>query len=287
MIRKDVTLQSEGIRIAGELYLPAGESPYHTICVCHGIPSGNPDPGDEGYPLLARRICRQGFAVFIFNFRGTGDSGGDLDILGWTRDLKAAIDYLWALPGVGRSHLSLLGFSGGAAVSVYVASRDRRVSSVITCACPAEFTFLTEVDEPQSVIDHFRNIGAIRDKSFPHSAREWLNGFRLVNPVEHVAGISPVPLLLVHGNRDELVDVSHAYKLYDRAGEPKQISIIDGAEHRLRQNDRAMTVATNTSFLNAVNRMKLPPRCLLKMSTLLHFRGGEAMIYIYAILFAA
>jgi fermentation-respiration switch protein FrsA (DUF1100 family) len=44
----------------------------------------------------------------------------------------------------------------------------------------------------------------------------------------------------VHGNRDETVEVSHAYKLYDEAGEPKQLIIIDGAEHGLRQNDRAM-----------------------------------------------
>ena len=30
--------------------------------------------------------------------------------------------------------------------------------------------------------------------------------------------------------------------LYDRAREPKQIIIINGAEHRLRQNDRAMAI---------------------------------------------
>ena len=57
--------------------------------------------------------------------------------------------------------------------------------------------------------------------------------------------IAPRPLLLVHGNRDETVDVSHAYKLYARAGEPKQLSIVDGAGHRLRQNDKAMTIITD------------------------------------------
>ncbi len=45
------------------------------------------------------------------------------------------------------------------------------------------------------------------------------------------------PLLLVHGSKDEVVEVRHAYKLYDSAGEPKQIIIVDGAEHRLRQNE--------------------------------------------------
>ncbi len=172
MVRKKVTLKVEGLKLVGQLYLPGegDRTPYSTVCVCHGIPAKSPDPSDRGYPLLAERICHQGFTVLIFNFRGTGASNGNLDILGWTRDLEAVIDYLYPLPEVDRSRLSLLGFSGGAAVSVYVAAQDKRVSSVVTCACPAEFSFLTEVSEPQSVIDHFRSIGAIRDEGFPHSA---------------------------------------------------------------------------------------------------------------------
>jgi fermentation-respiration switch protein FrsA (DUF1100 family) len=46
----------------------------------------------------------------------------------------------------------------------------------------------------------------------------------------------------VHGSKDELVEVSHARWLYDKAREPKQIIIIDGAGHRLRQNNRAMAI---------------------------------------------
>ncbi|MBA7619714.1 hypothetical protein ES703_27055 [subsurface metagenome] len=243
MVKKAVVLEVEGINISGQLYLPTGKAPHPTVCVCHGIPARVPDPGEaRGYPLVAERICREGFAVLIFNFRGTGASGGNLDVLGWTRDLKVVIDYLCTLPEVDKSRLSLLGFSGGAAVSVYVASQDSRVSCVAACACPAEFTFITEVDEPWSVVDHFRSIGAIRDEDFPQSTEEWLNDFRLVRPVEYVAGIAPRPLLLVHGSKDETVDMSHAYRLYDKAGEPKQIIVVDGAGHRLRQDDRAMAI---------------------------------------------
>ncbi len=242
MPNRVVTLPVDGLDIVGQLYLPDDQAPYPTVCVCHGIPAKNRDPGDGGYPLLAERICREGFAVLIFNFRGTGASGGNLDILGWTRDLKAAIDYLWALPEVDRSYLSLLGFSAGAAVSVYVASQDKRISSIVTCACPAELTLVTQVDEPQSVIDHFRSIGAIRDDDFPPSTQDWLNGFRLVSPIKYIAGIAPRPLLLVHGRQDETVEVSDAHKLYTQAGEPKQIIIVDGAGHRLRQNEPAMAI---------------------------------------------
>jgi dipeptidyl aminopeptidase/acylaminoacyl peptidase len=242
MRTKLVALEVDGLNIVGQLYLPPADMPYPTVCVCHGIPAGIPDPSDRGYAALADHICHQGFAVLIFNFRGTGDSGGNLDILGWTRDLKAVIDYLYALPQVDRSRLYLLGFSGGAAVSVYVAAQDSRVSSVVACACPAEFTFFNQAGEPQSLIDHFRSIGAIRDSDFPPSAQEWLNGFKLVKPINYVAGIFPRPLLLVHGSQDETVEVSQAHRLYAQAGEPKRLAIVEGAGHRLRQNGEAMAI---------------------------------------------
>lgn len=242
MMTKPVILEIDGLKIDGRLYLPGGRT-YPIVCVCHGIPSGNPpNPEDGGYPLLAEKICQHGFAVFIFNFRGAGTSGGNLDMLGWSRDLRGVIDYLYTLPEVDRSHLLLLGFSAGAAVSVFVASQDKRVSSVVACACPAEFTFLTKSDNRLSIIDHFRCIGTIRDKDFPRSNEEWINGFGLVSPIKCIAGIAPRPLLLVHGNRDETVDISHAYKLYAEAGEPKQLIVVDGAGHRLRLDDRAMSI---------------------------------------------
>jgi len=244
MIKRDVTLNLENIHIKGRLYLPGkgDRSPYQTLCICHGIPSGAPpDPADSGYPSLAEKICRQGFAVFIFNFRGAGTSGGNLDLAGWIRDLKAVIDYLYALPEVDRSHLSLLGFSAGAAVSVCVVAEDTRISSVVACACPAAFRF----DDPSPWIEQFRRIGAFRDKNFPPSIAEWTEGFKSVSPIDYIAGISPRPLLLVHGSDDEVVTLSEAFGLFMEAEEPKQVIVIDGAGHKLRRNDRAMAIAVD------------------------------------------
>ena len=240
MIIKDTVLEVDRIEIVGQLYLPDGRTPCHMVCICHGIPARIPDPGERGYPVLAEKVCGEGFGAFIFNFRGAGMSGGNIDMLGWTRDLKGVLDYLYDLPEVDRSHLSLLGFSGGAAVCIYVASQDRRISSVVSCACPAEFSLLTKTDNIETVIEHFRSIGCIRDRDFPNSIEEWLDGFRVINPIKHIAGIAPRSLLLVHGDQDETVNVSHAYNLYDSAGEPTKLVIIEGAGHRLRQNEAAM-----------------------------------------------
>ena len=241
MKREFVILEVDGNILAGWLYLPEGGGRHPAVCLCHGIPSGNPpDPGDGGYPLLAETVCRQGFAVMIFNFRGTGESGGNLDILGWTRDLQAAVDYLYRAPDVDGSRLWLAGFSAGAATSVYVASRDRRVSGVAACACPADFSLILEDQGWESFTERFRNMGAIKDADFPTSVEGWLDNFREVTPLDHVAGIAPRPLLLVHGSGDETVPVSHARRLYERAGEPKQLVVLEGAGHRLRQDERAV-----------------------------------------------
>ena len=245
MHQKQVSFHVDGLNLAGRLYLPALKALHPVVCICHGIPAKKPDLNDKGYPLLAETICENGFAVLIFNFRGAGASEGNLDMLGWTKDLKAVIDYLVTVPELDSHRIALLGFSGGAAVSVYVASKDRRVSAVSACACPAEFTFLTDVERPQSIIEHFRSIGVIRDDKFPHSIDEWLNSFTIVSPINHVAGIAPTPLLLVHGDRDETVPVHHAYQLYDKAGEPKRIEIVDGAGHQLRKNGQAVTIITD------------------------------------------
>jgi dipeptidyl aminopeptidase/acylaminoacyl peptidase len=250
MMFENIILRVDEIDITGRLYIPDdGRSNFPAVCICHGIPSGNPaNPDDGGYPLLAEQVCDRGYAVFIFNFRGAGTSGGNLDMLGWTKDLDAVIEYLYQRPEIDSSFLSLLGFSAGAAVSVYTAAHDSRVTSVIACSCPAEFGFI----DPESALERFRNIGTIRDKDFPNSISEWAEGFRQVSPINCIQDISPRPVVIIHGEDDEVVNISHAYRLYDKAGEPKRLYTIPGAGHRLRNNEQALEKVFE--FLDSTNR---------------------------------
>ena len=247
---KDANLAVDSLTIVGQLYWPEDmDPPYPAVILCHGIPSGLVDPTDGGYPLLAKTISEEGFAVYTFRFRGTGASQGNLDIAGWTHDLKAVIDYLWGLPEIDHGRLSLVGFSAGASVSIYVAAQDKRVSSIIACAAPANFNAISEPGKSQLTLDYFRKIGIIRDPDFPPSVAEWLNGFRRINALHSVADIAPRPLLLLHAKGDAVVPVSNAEKLYEAAGEPKQIIIVEGTEHRLRRDELA--VDTIISWLKA------------------------------------
>jgi len=237
---REIRLKADGLGLVGELHVPPGDKVHPTLCICHGIPAAPPDPTDRGYTLLAQRFCHAGFVALIFNFRGTGRSEGNLDILGWSRDLQAALDFLYDLNEVDKARFCLLGFSGGAAVSVYTAAHDTRVSSVVTCACPADFRSFRQRETPLDSIKRFRQIGAIRDKDFPPSIEEWQKGFETVSPINWIDKISPRPLLLVHGDADELIPLEHAYKLYQKAKEPKELKIIPGAKHRMRLEKAAM-----------------------------------------------
>ena len=236
-------LQSNGLKLAAEVYIPAGDRPRPGLCICHGIPAVSHNPEDKGYSILAQKFCAAGFVTLIFNFRGAGTSEGNFDILGWSRDLQAAVDFICHLERVDRSYICLLGFSGGAAVSVYVAAHDSRISSLAACACPADFASLSSKEDIMSDLQHFRDIGVIRDKDFPPSLQEWMKGFETISPIQWIDKISPRPLLLLHGDGDEVVPVKHAHELYQKAEEPKELRIIPGAMHKLRLEETAMAAA--------------------------------------------
>jgi len=237
---REICLHSDGFELAGELHIPSEEGQHPALCICHGIPAGPPDPVDSGYTLLAGRFCAAGFVTLIFSFRGAGKSEGNLDILGWIRDLEAALGFLCRQENVDMTRLCLLGFSGGAAVSVYTAAHDSRVSSVALCACPAEFGPLRANESTADLIQGFRNIGVIRDAGFPASVEEWERGFEIVTPVNWLDRIAPRHLLLVHGDADELIPLEHAHRLYEKAREPRELRVIAGARHKLRIDDAAM-----------------------------------------------
>ena len=246
------SVHSDDLKIAGELYHPTEtQGPQPVLCICHGIPATPSDPADRGYPLLAEKFAAEGFLTCIFNFRGAGESEGNLDLLGWTRDLAAVIAYLSQREDVDSSRISLMGFSGGAATSTYVAAHNQFISALVICACPAEFSIITTGQSLEAFLDQCRAVGAIRDDDFPPSLEEWGEHFQQVSPLSWIERVSPRPLLIIHGEKDELIDPDHAHKLHQSAREPKKLVMIPEGEHRLRTNE--MVILTALRWLKEVN----------------------------------
>jgi putative redox protein len=261
MKRRDFFLLVDGLSIVGELFLPEDtKSPRLPVLVlCHGIPSAIPQAGEQSYPVLAERFCQAGFITTVFNFRGTGRSEGNLDMMGWARDLGAILDYLWETPEIERSQLYLLGSSAGAAVAVYVTAQDHRVNTLVTLACPADFSFLLDQGEATAFLSHLRSAGLIQDPDFPPSLKRWKDGFLQISPIKHISKVSPRPLLLIHGELDEVVPPSHAHALFEKAQQPKELILLPAASHRLRLDERVVDIALKYLVERAQRGAELDP----------------------------
>jgi dipeptidyl aminopeptidase/acylaminoacyl peptidase len=80
---------------------------------------------------------------------------------------------------------------------------------------------------------------AVEHRVGRYVTRRWLKtrispeGWKLVpvSPAEAAAQISPVPLLIVHGEKDHYFPSEHARQLYMAAGEPKELWLMPGMGH--------------------------------------------------------
>ncbi len=117
--KADGTLvMDDGVTFGTTLYMPDGTPPstgWPAIMMLHGL-GGN----RIGMNALAESwYVPRGYAVFTYDARGHGQSGGVVTIDGPREiaDVRAAFDYLAAQPGIDRSHIGVWGISygGGAA----------------------------------------------------------------------------------------------------------------------------------------------------------------------------
>lgn len=142
----------------------------------------------------AKGLARAGAAVLRFNFRGVGTSQGSFDQGdGEKADFTAALDYMAArFPG---ARLWAAGFSFGAWVALEVGAADERVSALIGIAPPV----VTSV-----------------------------SGFTYEFPNTLA---STKPKFFVQGEADEVCPIEGMWQFYGRLQEPKELVIIDAADH--------------------------------------------------------
>jgi fermentation-respiration switch protein FrsA (DUF1100 family) len=248
--REDLRIDSDGISLAAALFTPAGAGPHPGLVLCHGMPAGprpapgSPSPalaeGELDYPSLAELCAWEGFATLIFNFRGTGESGGNFHHLGWAGDLDAIVTWFLDRPEVDPGQIALLGSSLGAAVAIYVTACRTEVAGLVSFASPAT---MGPRQQPAEAVERLRQMGVIHDPDFPPSLEAWANEGAAISPVEWVGRVAPRPLLLLHGDADDVVDPASAFLLYERAQEPKDLRMLPGVGHRFRSEESAIWAA--------------------------------------------
>ena len=222
----------DGVTLNG-WWIPGTGSPL-TILWFHG------NAGNISHRLdnIKRRHDLLGINIFIFDYREYGRSEGRTSEEGTYRDGDAAIRYLRGRGDVDPTRIVFLGESLGSAVAVQMATRHGCAALILESPflsipemAKASFPFLPIGSFLQTKYDTLSKIGQVR-----------------------------APLLIAHGENDEIVPFRHGQRLFEAAREPKEFYSIKRARH----NDLYLVggqayLETLDRFLSRVRKGKSSP----------------------------
>jgi fermentation-respiration switch protein FrsA (DUF1100 family) len=206
---QDVILETDdGIRL-GAWYFPVpGGGP--AVLVCNG--NGGDRSGRIG---LAEALNNMGLSESLFDYRGYGGTPGRPSEAGTAADARAAQAWLAAQPGV--ENIVYFGESLGAAVAVGLAVDTP----------PAAF-----VDTPPAAIilrSPFTSLPDVGAMHYPWLPVRWLLSDRYPS-IDRIGSVR-APVMVIAGDRDDIVPESLSRRLYDAANEPKRYVLVPGAGH--------------------------------------------------------
>lgn len=123
------------------------------VVVCHPHPLYGGDMRNNVVLALCDALAEAGIAALRFNFRGVGRSTGRFgDGIGEQDDVRAAVEYMAALPALASGRIGLAGYSFGALVGLQAAENDERVKALAAVSPPlvmSDFAFLARDERPK------------------------------------------------------------------------------------------------------------------------------------------
>ena len=192
----------DGVRLFG-WFIPS-ESTRGVILFCHG------NAGNISHRLESIEIFhRLELDIFIFDYRGYGQSGGKPTEQGTYQDAEAAWRYLIEERQVNPKEIIVFGRSLGGAVASWLAQTH------VPGALILESTFVS-----------LRDIAA---KLYPYLPVRLLLRFEY-NTTEYLRRVD-CPVLIVHSRDDEIMPFGHARQLFDMTREPKKFLEISGTHN--------------------------------------------------------
>ena len=291
-----VTFYSEGCRLVGDLYRPADRQSGDTragIVLCHGYTGVK----DLYLPENARVLTEAGYMVLAFDYKGWGESEGPRTRLApYSRvaDVQAALTFLGAQPEVDEKRLGIYGTSYGGATVVWTGAIDRRVRCIVSVVGighgerwmrsvrrPDEWFDLLErsaADRVKRTLDgeselversevllpdrQSAELAAAARRNVPSALDtlplEYVDETIQFHPEWVVDRIAPRPILFITTDDDRLVPPEESQALYDKAGEPKRLVVLEGYGHYEVYVEPAFTEVMDETV--AWFREYLPPR---------------------------
>jgi len=206
-----------------------------TILICHGNVENM-----STHVKLDLWLIDAGYNIFIFDYRGYGRSQGAPDVKGINLDAEAALEtVLFALPREKQDSIIVFGKSLGVAVAVYTVAHSSykdRVKALILDSAFSSYRRIAREKIADSVIGW----------PFQYPLSYLVNDD--YSPVKYIKQVAPVPIVIIHGNKDEMVPEHHGRILYDTALLPKEFWEITIPGHVRAQADEATKKKLLTFF---------------------------------------
>jgi len=173
----------------------------------------------------------KGYNVLALDYRGYGASNGTPSLDGVQLDIDAAIRHLLIHKDVDPNRLIIFGQSLGGAFAIYYVAHSSYRANIRAVVIDSSFYDYRQITK-EKMAGFFL--------TWPFQWLPWLTVNDDYSPANSIAEISPLPLLLIHGDHDEVVPSDHSLKLFDRAREPKELLIVPGAGHTQSLNNESV-----------------------------------------------
>jgi hypothetical protein len=263
-----VTIPAVGFNLGATLTRPKAPAPKLPVAILLGG-SGVGDRDGTAFGVatmaqLAGRLADAGVLAVRFDKRGYGQSGGrpeSATITDYAEDVRAVVKWLAARKDVDDKRIALVGHSEGAWVGMLAASREGKVSALVSLAGGSSSGAALILEQQQAALDRAQMSAQDREARVAlqrqiHSAvvtgkgwegvppalrREadtpWFQSLLAFDPARTIKGVKQ-PLLLVHGALDKQVPAAHADRLADLARKESksrsvELVVVRGVNHLL------------------------------------------------------
>lgn len=208
----------------------ADEDSHKWVLLLHGYTGWK----EEMYPF-AYWYHEQGYHIVAPDLRCQGESEGDFIGMGWTDHFDCILWMNYILSLDADAEIVIHGQSMGAATALMMAGDkeiSKNIKAVISdCAYTDAYSMFGEKITtwfylpPFPIVDTACIVLRLR------------GGYNLkdASAIEAVAQ-SSTPILFIHGEQDDMIPVRMSKDLYEAAGGPKELLIIEGAGHAQAQD---------------------------------------------------
>jgi dienelactone hydrolase len=233
---------SQGINLAGMLFLPEGDGPFPAVVVIHGAGTSRRD--NLWYLTPTKYLQDHGIAVLLPDKRGSEYSEGDWRTASFedlASDTLAAISYLRANHSDVIAEIGVMGMSQGGQIAPIAANESDDVSFVINVvgsATPFNESLLYEENNNLQEIGFLPGISNL--VAYPSTfyirniaQREFWDAVGDWDPLPYWREVS-VPVLVLYGDIDSNVPSQASADRLNALGKPNlQVVVLEGSGHAL------------------------------------------------------